>query len=217
MKKMLYAVLTTLFATSTVSLAAGVAPGIKVGTLGVGADVTIGIHQRLNLRLNGNYLTYDYDDTIEDIDYNLDLDFSSGMALLDWHPFANGFRISGGAIMNENSIDLKATPNTSKTIGGHTYTPAQIGNLKGKLDFEDVAPYAGIGFGHAVGENQRLSFVFDLGVLFQSYDVDLSATGPVSQLPQFQSDLREEENEIQDDLDNFEYYPVVAIGIAYKF
>jgi len=197
--------------------AGGVAAGIKVGTLGLGADVTIGLHERFNLRANGNYMNFEYDDTIDDIDFTLDTDFKSGMALLDYHPFANGFRISGGAIFNESSINLTGTPTAPEKIGDNTYPPELIGELKGHLEFDDVAPYVGIGFGQAVGEKQNLSFIFDLGVVFQSYEVSLEATGPASQVPQFQQDLQKEEDDIQEDLDDFEIYPVIAFGIAFKF
>ena len=217
MKKIvLLSIASILISTSFVS-AGGVATGVKIGTLGLGADVTIGLHERLNLRLNGNYLSYDYDDEIDDIEYTLDLDFKSGMALADWHPFANGFRITGGAIFNENGITMDATPTKNKEIGGRAYTPAQIGTLHGEIEFDNVSPYAGIGFGHAVGENQRLSFIFDLGVIFQSYEFDLSSDGLAAQSPQFQADLAEEEKDVQDTLDDFKIYPVIAFGIALKF
>lgn len=216
MKRVIIVSFMAVFAAASAQ-AGGVAAGIKVGTLGIGADVTIGLHERFNLRANGNYMNFEYDDTIDDIDYTLDMDFKSGMALLDFHPFANGFRISAGAIFNESSIGLTGTPTEPEKIGDNTYPPELIGDLKGDLEFEDVAPYVGIGFGRAVGEDQRLSFVFDLGVVFQSYEFSLEATGPASQVPQFQQDLQKEEDDIQEDLDDFEIYPVLAFGIAFKF
>jgi len=218
MKKMVVFAMVLVFGmTVTQALAGGVAAGVKVGTLGIGADVTVGLHDRLNLRLNGNYLNFGYKDTIDDIEYDIDIDFKSAIGMLDWHPFANAFRISAGAIYNENQIELTATPTEPEKIGDNEYPPELIGDLEGELEFENVAPYVGIGFGHAVGENQRLSFIFDLGVILQSYEVSLDATGPVSQLPQFQQDLQREVDDIQEDLDGFKIYPVVSLGIAYKF
>jgi hypothetical protein len=218
MKKMVvFAMVLVLGTTAAQVLAGGVATGVKIGTLGIGADVTVGLHERLNLRVNGNYLNFGYDDTIDDIDFELDLDFKSAIGMLDWHPFANGFRISAGAIYNGNQIELTATPTEPEKIGDNEYPPELIGDLEGELEFENVAPYVGIGFGHAVGENQRLSFIFDLGVIFQSYEVSLDATGPAAQLPQFQQDLQREEDDIQEDLDGFKIYPVLSFGIAYKF
>ena len=54
--------------------------------------------------------------------------------------------------------------------------------------------------------------------MFQgSPTANLSATGPIASDPGFQADLAKEENNLQDDLDNFEYYPVISIGFNYRF
>ena len=195
----------------------GVAAGVKVGTLGLGADATVDVLPWMNVRATGNYLDYSYEKTIDNIAYDLTLKYQGIGVLLDLHPFKNGFRISGGAIFNNNHIDLDATPTESEKIGDHTYTPEQIGTISGKLKFSSTAPYFGIGYGDAVGPDKSFSFVFDLGVMYQSYDIDLSANGQAAQHPQFQQDLAEEEQKIQDDLDGFKIYPVLAFGVAYHF
>ncbi len=202
---------------SVCALAGGIGAGIKVGTLGLGADVTVGLHKQINLRANVNYLNFDYDRDIDNIEYNLDLDFISGMLLLDWHPFSNGFRISGGAVFNDSSMAVKGTPTEPEEIGDNTYSPEMIGTLKGEVTFEDFGAYVGIGFGNAVGKDKSLSFIFDLGVVFQSYELELTNDGIISQYPPFQNDLAKEEAKIQDDLDGYKVYPVIAFGIAYKF
>lgn len=217
MKKVLLVSLTAILAAAVGAEAGGAAAGLKVGTLGIGADVTVGLHKRFNLRVSGNYLNFEYDDTIDDLDYSLDVDYKTGIALLDIHPFANAFRISAGGVYSQNTVGLTGTPSEPEEIGDHTYSPEEIGDLKGDLSFDDFAPYVGIGFGHAVGEDQSVSFIFDLGVIYQSYEVELRATGPISQHPQFQQDLQREEDDIQEDLDGYKVYPVLAVGIAFKF
>ncbi len=194
-----------------------VAAGVKVGSLGIGADVTVGMHERLNFRLNGNYFALNLSSEIEDIDYDLDVDFKTAIAMLDWHPFANGFRISGGVAFNDMNFTLSGTPTKAERIGDQIYQPELIGTINGKVEPANIAPYLGIGFGRAVGHEGRLSFVFDLGVMYQTYDVSLTATGPAFLLPEFREDLEKEEGAIQNNFDDFRIYPVVAFGISYQF
>jgi hypothetical protein len=198
----------------------GFGVGVKVGTLGLGGDVSLPIiPDRLNMRMSGNYLDFSYDGTADDIDYEFTLDFKDLMLLGDWHPFANNFRVSGGVVWHDGSkVKLMGTPTDNVTIGDHEYTPEQIGTLNGELAFENAAPYVGIGFGNAIGPyEQTWSFVFDLGVIFQTFDATLTADGPAASIPQFQADLKKEEEDLQDDLESFEIYPVLQFGVAYHF
>jgi hypothetical protein len=198
----------------------GFAVGVKVGTLGLGGDVSLPvIPDRLNLRVSGNYLNYSYDGTANDIDYKFTLDFKDFMLLGDWHPFVNNFRVTAGGVWNSNSkVKLNGTPTDDVTIGDHDYTPDQVGTLNGELVFESVAPYVGIGFGNAIGPyEQTWSFVFDLGVIIQTFDSTLSADGPIASDPTFQVDLRKQQDDLQDSLDQFKIYPVLQFGVAYHF
>ncbi|MDE0839759.1 MAG: hypothetical protein OSB41_12005 [Kiritimatiellae bacterium] len=193
------------------------AVGVKIGTLGVAGEVTIPLTERINLRGVANYLEFTTDKKIDDIDYDLDLAFSSFGGYLDVHPFGNNFRVSGGVLSNGNEIDLDATPTGAVTIGNRVYPGGLIGTVSGLIEFDEVAPYLGIGFGNATIGDGAWSFSFDLGVLFQSYDVTLTADGPAAGIPGFSDDLAAEEEDIQDDLDGLEVYPVLAFGMAYRF
>ena len=219
MKKLLpvAALLVTLSLPLTAS-AQGIALGAKIGTLGPGLDVTVSLVDRLNLRVNGNYLKISAETTQSDIDYDADLTLGSALAMLDWHPFGNNFRISAGAVYNGNELGLEATPTDSVDIGGTDYTPAQIGTLTGDATFDKFGPYIGIGFGNAVKEDMALTFVFDLGVVFHGApEINLDADGPIASVPSFQSDLVEEEEDVEDDISAFKIYPVLAFGLAYHF
>ncbi|MGC4073275.1 MAG: hypothetical protein QM760_12305 [Nibricoccus sp.] len=66
--------------------------------------------------------------------------------------------------------------------------------------------------------NGGWGFYADLGVLFAGdASAKLSATGPITGTPQFQNDLRAEENDINDDLEDLGLYPVAQIGVLYRF
>jgi hypothetical protein len=208
-----------LFAVSTgVVRAEGVAIGGRVGTTGLGGDLTVRLHERVNVRGSGSWMSWNVDGTVDDVDFTYGLDYEMYGALIDLHPFANGFRLSGGAFWGSSSTTLDSKLSNNQKIGDHEYTPEQIGTLKGKIDFERTpAPYIGIGYGNAVDPNQSFTFIFDLGVVFQSYKVTLSADGAAAQSRQFQNDLKQLESDTQDKVDDFKIYPVISVGMAYQF
>lgn len=195
-----------------------IAVGAKLGTLGPGLEATVGLTGILNARVGGNYFAFNYDGTRSDVDYETKLRWASLGLLLDCHPFENNFRVTGGAYYNRNRFDLEGTPNDTVTIGDNEYPAALLGNLSGTMEFRKWAPYLGLGFGNAVKPGATWTFSFDVGILFQgSPDVDLEADGIIALSPQFQADLAQEEEDIQDDVDVFRFYPVLAFGIAYLF
>ncbi len=186
----------------------------SAGTLGAGVEGTIGLSERINLRLGANSYTYSYDETIEDIRYDADLELKSGALILDWHPFAGAFRVSAGMLSNKNGVDLTATPTGSVTIGGTTYPFGTAGTLDGEVRFKSGAPFVALGWGNAVAGNKGFGLNFEIGAVFQgSPDVELASSNPA--VPQ--SDLDQEEREIEDDLDNFKVYPVLSLGVSYRF
>lgn len=164
----------------------------------------------------GYFFGYGRDVTKGDIAYDFDLKLRSFSLLMDVHPIPlMGFRLSGGVILNNNRVDMTAVPQGTYEIGGQTYSGAQVGQLLGEMTFRKAAPYVGLGWGNAA--NSRIGFAFDLGVAFQGTpDVALDATGPIAQDPNFQADLQREEQNIQDDVKIFKYYPVVSIGLSFK-
>jgi len=198
--------------------AQNISMALKAGTLGVGLEAEKTFSDSFGGRVGINYFTYDYDGTKDDIDYNLDLNLLSVSALLDWHPFQGSFRISGGALYNGNDIDMDAKTAATYQIGDTTYTSANIGNLTGNVDFNDIAPYLGIGWDTTFGKSKKFGFLFELGAIYQGTPkVDLSISGPLSGNQALQNDLQAEEDSLQEDLDNFEYYPVLAVGFNYRY
>jgi hypothetical protein len=205
------------------SALAAVGATLKVGTLGVGADMTIGISEKLNARANLNYFTYGM--TIneeEDEDgggggtINPKLKLLTIGALLDWHPWAQGFRVSAGLYMNNNKLDLTAETSDTVEINDHEYFVSDIG---GKVDFNTLAPYFGIGYGNAVQANGHWHFAFDIGVMYSgSPQVALSATASDPALqPLLDADIAAEVKEIEDDLEMYTIHPVVSLGVSYLF
>lgn len=198
--------------------AGGVALSGRASSLGLGLELTAGLSDRVNVRLGGNAFSYDRTFTNDQDEFGLDIKFRSLTALLDVHPFAGGFRLSGGFVSNGNEAALTGQSTSDYEIGNSRYSTAEVGALTGAVDFKKAAAYAGIGWGNAVRAGRKLGVVVDTGVVFQgSPNVTLSASGPIAGNPGFQADLRQEELNIEDDAHQFKYYPVFSFGISYKF
>ena len=199
----------------------GLALGPKVGTTGLGADLTLGITRYLNLRSGFNYGSFSWNTSMGSMDYDMDIDMISVPLLVDLYPAGGHFRLVGGLYIQPGTkADIGATPTSSRQIGSHTYPPEVIGTLSGKIDMDQaVTPYLGIGFGNAVGEDRWLTFSLDIGVIFQSYDVTLTSDGAgmTAKLDTFREDLKKEEQNIQKDADKLKFFPVVTLGLSYHF
>ena len=161
----------------------GLALGGRASSLGLGGEITVSLLPRLNAR--AGYYTFSFGRSGEEVDleieYDVDLTLQSLSGMLDWYPFGGGFRLSTGAVLNQNEVGLIITPTAEYTIGTKTYTSADLGILTGTIDFDKLAPYVGIGWGNAVGEGKRLGVVFDIGGMYQnSPHVALKATGLIA-------------------------------------
>ena len=190
---------------------------LKAGTTGAGIDITKSILPNLNLRAGYNRFDYNADFTEGGVDYNGDLTLENVPILLDWHLFSGGFRLSAGAYYNNNNLDLESRANTSVTIGNTVFTPAQLGTLNGDVDFGNpVVPYLGIGWGNAVGKGNRWGISLDIGVFYQGEpDVTLTQSGGLVAVSA--ADLALEEKQLEDELDDFKFYPVATLGLHYRF
>ena len=190
----------------------------KASTLGLGGEFTTAVTSNVNARVGLNMLDLDIDEEeIEDIEYDIELDFSSFSALADWHVFNGSFRISGGVISMDHKVDLSAKGASGETeeIGGIEFDWDDIGTLSGCVEIDDLAPYVGIGWGNPLTHHRRWGFTCDFGVAFTSSpDVKLTATGAAADLVE---QLAEERKDIEDDLDKFELYPVIAVSFFYRF
>lgn len=196
----------------------------SVGTTGVGAHATFPVSPNLNLRLGLGYLGYSYKGSTRDMEYDLDLKANTYDALLDWYPDKDSsFRITGGVSYNGNRIDVHGRPNAAGaySIQGNTYNAASVGDVTGKVDFNKIAPYLGIGWGRNLKDEKGWSFSTDLGVLFQgSPKTSLQASGctaPAAVCNQFANDVARENEALAHEVHKFKVYPVLRIGVSYKF
>lgn len=197
----------------------------KIGTLGLGLDAGYHFNKMFTLRGNINYMDLDKDNLVkvDDFDYNAGIENFTFGVLLDWHPFAGNFRVSGGLYYRDLDVSLKAKAKGNKTyeIGDYTFNAGELGEVKGKAEWDKFAPYLGIGYGSTASEDSGFSFDFDLGLMYMS-GVDINYKVYTNQaLAQWEAEgkkhIDKEIKKIENDVDDFKVYPVVSVGFTYRF
>lgn len=228
-KSLRMAIFGVLLLAASAAARAEVAIAAKAGTLGGGVELTVGLSPQVNVRLGGNAFDYtDNDREVSGIFYDATAHLRTAEALLDFHPGGRGFRLSAGAFYNDTRIDGSSLPPSSGVydIGGVPVPVSLVGTLDGKIDFNPVVPYVGIGWGNAVGPGRRVRFAADLGAIFQgrgkaTLTPIIPANSPINTTPGAREALQilldREEREIEKDVADYTVYPVVSVGVSYRF
>jgi len=210
-------------AESVLAAQGDVGVAVKAGTLGAGVEVMLALQDDLALRGGFNYIKFDFESTLSEVDYTMEPDFKNLTMLLDWHPFGGAFRLTGGFSLNDNKVNLDGTVNRGvipPQYNQYAYLTDQV-HLQGTVDFNAFAPYAGIGWSSNHGDS-GWGVSCDFGILFQGAATvsELNVVTDVN-YSYFQNEvddyLDKQKQEIQDELDKYEYYPVASIMLNYTF
>jgi len=218
------AALSTSLLLASASHAADLGVSLDAGTTGIGAHLTVPVAPSVHVRAGMNYLKYNTDRQAGGVDYDIKLKLHTIDLLADWYVVPGSqFRVSAGAIYNNNAFDAVALPDASGNyrLNGRAYPAALVGKLTGTIDFRKTAPYLGIGWGNAVGPGSNWRFTADLGASFQGEaKVRLTNTGCTAlsaACTLLANDIARSQADLADDLDALRVYPVVRVGISYRF
>lgn len=219
MTRLILSILAALALSAGAASAQNVAVGATAGTTGVGFEAQLNLGQVFVLRANIDQLDHDIDETYDGIDYSGAFAFDTVGGFVDLHPFGNAFLISGGAYLGDRDIGLGATPTVPVEIGGTIYSPSQVGTLSGAIKLQDIAPFVGVGWDDTFTRKGPLGFRAIVGVAFSDTpDVVLESTGgSLSNNATFQDRLDDEAREIQNDVEGYGFFPVVQVGLNYRF
>jgi hypothetical protein len=189
---------------------------ISAGTLGIGPEVgyrfgTFGV------RGSATFFSFSKDVDSDDINYDGKLKLKSYGASVDIYPSSGGFRISPGARISRNRVELVATPTAAVEIGGTTYTPAQVGTISGEVRGKNFSPTLTVGYGNDGGTG--FYFGADAGALFQGSPRvrQLKTTGLLATDATFQANLLKERQSIEHDIGRFKVYPILQLALGYRF
>ncbi len=226
MKKFIALGLGLLFLGSNAN-ALDVGVGVKVGTVGAGLNLSAAVTENVNVRLSLTSIDLDEEDETIDVgdavegalDAEVDLDFGANAVLIDWYVFKGGFHLTAGMLRHTGEADFEGELVSAASFDGTLITPGDIGTVSGEVEFADsYQPYIGIGWGRKAGKNGGFSVTADVGIalLDPSVKLEADATGLVPQ-SEIDASLREMEKDAEDELDDFEYWPVLSVGLNYAF
>lgn len=206
--------------------------GASIGSNGIGLDLSYRYSDSLRVRAGYHFYDLDVDTDAEDnngvqddeLKYSSELQLSNLGLLADWYPWGGVFRITGGAVANQNDYVVRATCENPSgcEVGSSTFSRTELGTITTKIEVEDFGPYLGIGWDRALDATKRWTISFDIGAFYQgSPKVEMTSDGScvnsVLTGAACSAALEDEERELEDELESFKYYPVASIGIGYRF
>ncbi|BFM03228.1 hypothetical protein [Psychrobacter alimentarius] len=205
----------------------------EVGTLGYGANVAWSMNEKTELQAGwaggdvADLFGGDFD--ANDVNYDVDADFSNPYLGVQYRPVANWFTMGAGIIVPDNDIDVTAnSKGGTYKINDVSYNADDVGTLQGTLEHRNkLAPYATIGFRPNITNN--FGVFGEIGAAYMGKtDATVNARNPgnpvdisngVTDVPSGLNagqvaKLAEQELE---DKDYLEWFPIVKVGATYRF
>lgn len=207
----------------SISSAEGLAVTGKLGTLGMGLELTKGYSNQFSTRLGLNTFSYNTTGNKSSVNYDFKLQLQTFSVLADWYPMQGAFRASTGLYYNNNKFSLTGKPTAGTyVIGGQTFQAADVGNLNSSVTFNKISPYLGIGWGNPAEQGKGWGLTSDFGLLFQgqpitTLDATCGAATPAPACANLQTQVTIERTKLQNSLSNFKLYPVATMGISYQW
>ena len=191
-----------------------------IGTTGIGPDLQYRLNDQFSVRGSADWLDLSASRTYNSVSYSGRLQLLTGGAFLDWHPWSNAFFVSGGSYFGNRKMTLSATPAANVTLGGQSFTPAEVGRLDGDVKLGSTAPFVGLGFeNQAAAASRGWGFKGVIGVALGGKPaVSLTSNGGTfTNTPQLQAALIQEQANIANKTSFLQYYPAVQAGVTYRF
>lgn len=201
-------------------LSQGFTLGISGGTTGIGPVACFPLSEVTSFRLGMGFLSFEREQEVDTLSYQMDVSLRWFPLILDYNPGGSFFRLAGGIFINQSSADASYVPDFTVELGGHTYTPDNVGEVTGKVSMQPLSPYLGIGLGRPAGGNSGVGFLLDTGIAFTSFNASLNHVGgnlPPGLEEQLMEDLEMEADSLQNSLDGLKVYPVASVGLFYSW
>lgn len=140
---------------------------------------------------------------------NGDLKLGALQALIDFHPFKNAFKITGGVAYMLTDVTAIGNVKDSVLQVDILLSPDEVGKIDIGIKVGPICPYVGLGFGRAIPRS-RASFNFEIGGYYISQPkVSFVASGMLEP-------SSANETIIQDNMKGYSWLPVMNFGINFK-
>ncbi|WP_236693698.1 hypothetical protein [Robbsia andropogonis] len=189
----------------------------QVGTQGGGVGYAVNFNSYIGAHADIDYGALSHSVSSGDTKYKGRLNLIGGGLYMDVFPFqSSSFRFTAGALIGNSYLkgDGESTGGTYR-INGQDYAAAGQ-SVSAKISYPAVRPYLGIGFGHKTEGRRGVNVTADLGVAYGKPRVDYSVSAGLA-AQAGAANVQAEEQRISDSVSKYRIYPVVQIGLAYRF
>jgi len=199
---------------------------LGLGTLGVEGIYTRNLNSWFDLVLG--YSTLSYEDTFsQDDGTSFEASATIDAPRIGLQFFPLGFlNMEVGVVAGAPELGIQMNPDESGNymIGDTEYPSSDIGTFSGAVSFEnDTAPYVLLGIGRNVGGGLGLSLSVG-AIQYGAPNVDLknekcvgSSVEGIANCLLIASEIAAEERDVNNDLDEFELWPFLRVGLTYSF
>jgi hypothetical protein len=188
----------------------------EFGTTGLGGTVSWRFLPHLGVRGGMHYLRwtspdFEFEGDASTTTFNARLLLQSEPVTLDIYPWKNrSFRISAGVLFNQN--EFTGTSVGDVEINGITYPGEQ---LNVEITQDDVCPYISIGGAFCYFDRaKRWSLGGEIGVAYTG-SPNVFLTNPTGGIPP--GELASERQDIEDDAEDFKFWPVLKLYVSFQF
>jgi len=191
-----------------------------LGTPGGGMLLEYPVHPRLGAR--GGLLAHPRAVSLEfgEVRYTARLPTPTLLLALDLHPPLPGVRLSAGALIPRNPLQLTTgragLPSGVRelVVGGEVFPANRIRELEATAVGRKVLPWVGVGWDRSrTGSRAHLSV--DLGVAHWGAPVvTLTGKGPERANPAFQAALERDRLRMEEELARHAFTPVLTVGVG---
>ena len=192
--------------------------GTGISTMGFTASSIINFHPQFGLEIGGSkfHLTIN-DKILADTSYNVNIDLESIHLLSNFHPFNKKFKITIGVLYNKNCayLDGKYT-GANIIVNGITIPANHIGSLSGKIYFNPISPYVGIGWGPYYESKVGFNFAIDFGILYHGKP-KITLSGSNVTTAAVAAAITDEIQDLTHEFDKFVIYPILSLKLFYTF
>ena len=187
------------------------------GTVGAGVGAALPLTSWAGVHAEFEGLGFSHSFNVSGNDYDGHLKLLQGGLYLDLFPFSSsGFRLTAGALINDDELTGQAVPNAQGNYKiGDEFVPAVGPAPSTTITLPRVMPYLGIGYGHKP-VSKGFGLTFDLGVAYGRPRTTYNVPAIYSQLTS-QANIDQEEQNISNKVERYKVYPVVQIGVSYRF
>jgi hypothetical protein len=205
--------------------------GFRASTLGTGIELATPLAGRINLRSSFNLFAFNDPYSMDGINYDARMHLQSSQTTLDW--FVGRFHISPGFMYFKNAMSAPVFVGPGKTfvLGTQTFLNSVDDPVTGSsyvIFPRTIAPLLLLGYGNLLPRSgEHLSLPVEVGVAYTGaaqINVDLNGTACVnngcvnfSQNADAQKSLKQEINILNEDLKHYPVFPIVSVGLAYRF